>query len=392
MIHGRKGSIFVLMLTILFIFAVLPMLYFAVHTKSAKFEKSIGEKQAVLMETYEHGEVPLYYIDKSADKAYQESIDEIAISTGCGEFEGYPLLNTESKNCIPDLKAQIKSGFEERFISYLDNFPEKIPEIGYDYYIINESEETVFIGKAKKSLRMDIGGKDYNFAAEEVKFVEPPPIVEEPQEPIPQEPSAQEPSTSEPSSEEPIPPDVTTESPTLEGKCAYLIEYADKFVGCPYLLNCGYANYIACQYFPPNDCRIGLTCATFVGSVITQQLGFSSFSGHGATKCSSNSDKVIMLGSNVNTLKPGDVFQAGNNIGHTGMYAGTGTLSGEISYFGIRTCYEHFSPSPSGRNVFIHSIGNSDGGPPGVCYEYYEDLFAEGRNQVTQFCRLKACE
>jgi hypothetical protein len=384
----KKGSIFILLLTVLFIFAMLPLLYFAVHTKTGKFERNIGEKQATLLQTYEKGEIPLFYIDEAAKLAFREAVYEVyhdgGAGGGCGSYDGYVLLNDRTRSCYPDIKSRLKSGMLESLYGYLEKFPEKIPSIPYSIYLLDSGSGSIVEAKALKSLRMEIGSEPYNFVAEELQFTVPE-TPEDEEDDDDDEPPAD---IGDDDDFESDPPD---DGPS-EGKCGYIVDYAKQYLDCPYLLNCGYANYVACQYFPPNMCRpIGLTCATFVGSVYYFKEGVHLW-GHGATKCSSNPEKVTMLGTDVERLQPGDVFQAGHPIGHTGMYVGKGTLSGEVSYFGTRTCYEHFAPSSSGKHVFIHSIGNSDGGPPGVCYEFYEDLFAPGRNQVTQFCRVKLCE
>jgi len=382
----KKGSIFILILTFLFVFAMLPMLYFAVHTKTGKFERNIGEKQAVLLQTYEKGEIPLYYIEEAARLAYKETISAVfsrggTENPGCGTYDGYTLLNDRTKSCYPDMKSSVKSGVASRLTKFFDMFPEKIPVIPYNIFITEENGFPVVAGKSIKSLRMDIGSESYNFQTEEVRYTVP-------EQPIEEDENDSPPDVGDDDDFESGPPPNNPAS----GKCGYIIDYASQYLECPYLLNCGYKNYVACQYFPPGQCKpIGLTCATFVGSVYYFKEGIHLW-GHGATKCSSNPEKVSMLGTDVNKLQPGDVFQAGQTIGHTGLYAGRGTLQEEVSYFGIRKCYERFTPSASGRHVFIHSIGNSDGGPPGVCYEYYEDLFAAGRSQVTQYCRVNICE
>ncbi|MBT4350954.1 hypothetical protein HOD20_00360 [archaeon] len=167
----------------------------------------------------------------------------------------------------------------------------------------------------------------------------------------------------------------------------YLVEYAHKYVGCPYDLN-------VVKQSGPEGCRpVGLTCATFVSSVVIGKTSYSTFYGHGYQKCTVNVNegRAKMLGNNVEKLEPGDVFQAGGSpVGHTGMYVGKGKLSKPESYFGIRTCYRKFECDSEGEHIFIHSIGNSNGGQPGVCYESYKSLFNSGRYNNYQFCRVKA--
>ncbi|MBU0757988.1 MAG: C39 family peptidase [Nanoarchaeota archaeon] len=187
----------------------------------------------------------------------------------------------------------------------------------------------------------------------------------------------------------------------LTGDFVYMIEYAMKYVGCRYSLNNP-------QIYGPNNCNpVGLTCASYVQSVLSGASSIGSFPGSGCNMCTwgGNPGKVQMLGSNVDKLEPGDIFQAkttnrpcigtgqpNSHAGHTGFYVGKGILSNPVNYdlFGIsHTCYRKFEFDSNGEHVFIHSIGNSDGGQPGVCYEYSDGLLKSGNYDDIQFCRIK---
>ncbi len=45
---NKKGSVVIFILTMLFIFGVLPALYLVSHSKATQFEQAIGEKQLML--------------------------------------------------------------------------------------------------------------------------------------------------------------------------------------------------------------------------------------------------------------------------------------------------------------------------------------------------------
>jgi hypothetical protein len=268
------------------------------------------------------------------------------------------------------------------------NYPiEAIPKINYTYSLKQDQDKLQVIGKAQESLRIDISEKnDYMGFETDIAPAEKVaiPQVKTPEKPVQPAPVKQVPT-------EPI------SNPNSKYFCNNMVQYADQFVqkSCPYRLWCNWG--AGCVPANPNTCsQVGLTCATFVDSLTL--LNGVALWGNGGQVCKLNSGQVTILKKDVTKLQPGDIFQAGGEVGHTGMFVGRGKLGGteKVYFSGTRHCYTKYQYDPNGRYVFVHSIGNSEPfqegrGWPGACYEYYEDLFASGRSQVTQFCRLNVC-
>ena len=150
---------------------------------------------------------------------------------------------------------------------------------------------------------------------------------------------------------------------------SFITEYARQYLGCPYA-------YDPKGFLTPQNCGAGLTCATFVTSVLSYTCN-QMITGHGAAKC--DNPGVIRLGNDVNSLQPGDIFSYGyvdegsGKYGHTGLYMGRGYISGNV-----------FTPDPSGQPIFIHSYPG-----PGVSYSDYNWLKNHGPD--VRFCRVKSC-
>lgn len=387
LIKNKKGSPILLAMIVLAAFMALTWALVVLVGKD--MDRGIGAKQLNMLDTYQEGTELLFYIEQAAMYASEQSLFDLAYiggTSGCGATsEGYMLWNNKEKICFPT-EAEITAQLNWRVSSYLKPYLKEflgvsqnqfmdyelelvqddnleiagLPAYTIDLIMPTTYQDALLLNDAYQEAEVRLGSEveyysvSYNYG----DYLFDGPIN--------------------------LPP-------PNDGKCGHIVDYAYKFVGCPYALN-----YIA--ILTPNTCKNGgLTCATFVSSVILGKTSRNQFLGHGAIKCKKNAGTVIRLGTDVNVLQAGDIFQAGEYIpdvkyGHTGMYVGKGTLSFPKPYFeGLRTCYRIYQPDPNGRPVFIHSIGNEEMGQPGVCYEYYDDLFAPGRIQVTMFCRLKEC-
>lgn len=167
--NKKADSLFAgVLIAIIVVTLAFPVAKYITLTKESKFEWEIGESQLLLLNTYEKGEKVLFYIDQAGkialDKAYLEIVN---FDSNCGNFRGYPKLNTKNKECYPELKETIKKGFSTEFENQLNEFPEDIPDLGYEYYVV----ENQLVARSKNNLRMDISEEDtYNFKADKLSF------------------------------------------------------------------------------------------------------------------------------------------------------------------------------------------------------------------------------
>lgn len=371
----KKSEILLIGIVILFVTYVMFRLYFTTNMKINKFESIIGENQLKLIRTYQKGDKLLYYLDKSAQQSYELALYESIQSGfggGCMDYQGYPLFNDDQKECYPDIKENIKSNFEDNFDNYFEVYPNELIKPAYDYYIIENSE---FVAKSSEYLRMDIGDEDeFNVELSKIIYEEEkqnePNKPEEPGDPIIDTPPIEEP----------------TDIPKT--KCQFLVDYAKGYLGCPYSLT-------KVAVLTPDACySVGLTCATFVGSVVYYTLGSDQYPwGHGREKCEGSS--VTKIGTDVSKLQPGDIFQTElrkndgsfTAWGHTGMYVGRGYVSEPGGVF----CHKKYTPDSSGDYIFLHSYGWENLGEPGVCYESYSNLFIDNIFVLTSYCRPDKC-
>lgn len=376
---NKKAVLFFsIILSLLLAFVFIPWAMKVKISKQYQFNNQMAESPLLLLRTYEKGEKVLFFIDKSADLAFKESVDETYsngfISGDCGTYNGYKLLNTETKNCYPEITSVLKEVFVPKLYEYFDLYKEKIPRLGYSFFLTKIDGNISLTGKAESALRIDVSELEpLNFKLQDLEIEEV--IKTEPE----QEPEQQEPE------QQPTQQPVQT-----TGKCSFVADFAKQYIGCPYSLNYVYI-------LSPQNCYAGgLTCATFVGSVITYTLGSNNYPyGHGRAKCSNGA--VYQLGVNPAVLQPADIFATeyqrrdGSYTawGHTGMYVGRGYVI--PASYGGPFCYRQYTPDPNGDYIFIHSYGWQDMGQPGVCYDTYNNLFVGTQLKLTNFCRPKVC-
>ena len=363
----RKGNAFFWGTFVIMVLIFMGIILVQVNKKLYSFDHKIGYWSLRVMNTIEEGEKVNYYIDKSAELALRKTLHELALLAGkpsndCGDYDSYKLWNFNRDNCFPtdeDILTNIESDFVTYFETGLANYKEDFPVIDYRYSVVQEEDNLKIIARARESLRLEISEEDtYNFAA--ASFYES-------------------------GESEDL---VWDGGPIGEGKCGDLVDYAAKFIGCPYDLD-------VVAFSTPSTCRnVGLTCATFVGSVISSTLGLGAYPyGHGRQKC--DASNVQKIGKDPNRLHPGDLFSTeyrkidGSYTawGHTGMYVGKGHVSQPDGPW----CYRRFTPDENGEYVFIHSYGSQNLGKPGVCYDTYNHLFTSTTFILTSFCRLNQC-
>lgn len=384
----KRGDIyFGVILSLIFLTVILPLAYNSSLGIRNRFTKYIGESQVLLLKTYEKGERALYYIDRAAflslsSEAYKQALSGGANGTDCKRNGDYIIWNSKEKPCYPEKTAEnLIASFEKAFKEYLSAYPdEPIPELEYEYKLVQKENLLQIVGLSKSTLRIDIGENDnMNFRAEAIKE----PVKEE--EPVQEEPGP-----------EPEPGD---------WKCQTIADYAKKYIGCAYALDDLSGAYSPPEYcdrtFNKNSNGATYTCAGLTSSVV-YNLYHVYYNGNGRDKCEQS--EVHKIGTDPAKLKPGDIFASEvrcssgadwcrggyTTAGHTGIYIGRGSVSRNA--YGRITCYLDYKYDPNGEYVFIHSNGGSEHGQPGVCYATYSQLFQQTNVFVLKdFCRLNFC-
>lgn len=385
LIKNKKGSPILPILVVLVAFMALTWALVVLVGKD--LDRGIGAKQLNMIDTYQEGEEILSYIEQAAKYSSEQAVTDLAHISGTGccgaTSEGHILWNNKVKTCFPS-ESGITHRLNWKMNYYLEPYLKTIAgesvsdSLNYELKLV-QGDVLEISGLPSHTIDLVIEKSD-------LEYLTLNDVMDETEVRLGNEVEYY--SITYNYGDYLFDGPINLPPPNNE-ICGHIVNYAYQFAAaqCPYSLD-----YISFE--TPSSCRAhGLTCATFVSSVIVGSTDRQGFGGNGDMKCKQNAGSVIMLGKDVNVLQAGDVFQAGySSPGHTGMYVGKGILSGAKNYFSApRTCYMNYQPDPNGRHVFIHSIGDENRGQPGVCYEYYEDLFSPGRLPVTQFCRLKEC-
>ncbi len=375
---NKKAKIFLIGVVLIFVTYVMGRLYITSQNKINKFEALIGEEQLKILDTYKRTEKFLFYVDESAELALKDTINNIEQASFFDEecqtlssHPDYPIINY---GCNNNLKKIAEKKFTDHMNEYLDNFPEEVPDLTYGVYLFEDS----IVGKTSL-VKIDVRSDDiYNFDIDEVDYVE--------KEVTP----AQDDDQNNQNNNQNNQPQQPQQPIKSSGKCGFIADFAKKYIGCPYSLTEVYI-------LTPQTCwNGGLTCATFVGSVITYTLGQANYPyGHGREKCSNGA--VYQLGVDPRVLQPGDIFATeyqrrdGSYTawGHTGMYVGRGYVV--PSSYGGPFCYKQYVPDANGDYIFIHSYGWANMGQPGVCYDNFQNLFVGTQLKLTNFCRPRVC-
>ncbi|MBN2368472.1 peptidoglycan DD-metalloendopeptidase family protein [Candidatus Woesearchaeota archaeon] len=160
LIRTKKASNFIFQLTVFFIFLILPALFFVAHSKTSRFDQ-IGEKQVVLLDTYEQGELPLFYIDQAIKHMVNQEIYRLVSTSGglpgdCYLDNGYAVWNS---SCVPDVSQMgsiIKRRISDDLHGFFSAFPVSMPLPEYDLTVSSGEGTTKIIGKTGLFLRSDI--------------------------------------------------------------------------------------------------------------------------------------------------------------------------------------------------------------------------------------------
>lgn len=165
-INSRKALYFS-PLVVVIAFLTLSSAYVVLQSKASRVGGSsqIGSYQLGLFHVYEDAEELHFYIEQSAIYAARQAVYELGQNGGssqpseCGDISGYPLWNTQDKECYPDYEQEFITLFKANFNRYLENYPVEIPSLDYDV-TLEAGNQLIIKGIAGKSIVIDISEPD----------------------------------------------------------------------------------------------------------------------------------------------------------------------------------------------------------------------------------------
>ena len=167
MLKNKKGSFFTLIIVVLLV-VILTTAFFALRKKQDPSDKFIGERQYVLINTYQEGEKALFYIDQSAKYSSYQAIFELGQKGGhenfdCGTYHGYAVWatydgNKDIKECYPkNVEENFKSILNKRLDEYIKNHnQESFITIPLENYEIEIKGNLQIIGNAARKIEIPI--------------------------------------------------------------------------------------------------------------------------------------------------------------------------------------------------------------------------------------------
>jgi uncharacterized protein YvpB len=169
MMKGRRGNAFfwIPFIIMYIIFSVVVIVQ--LNKNISGIDSKIGYSSILVLNTIERGDVADFYIQQSAKRALQDTLYTLSDKGGtlagsCGEYDGYTLWNSETKDCFPSedgLKEAISNDFKTKMDWYLGLYPvENIPNLEFDYIVNSDGGTYKILGTAKKRLRLDISKDD----------------------------------------------------------------------------------------------------------------------------------------------------------------------------------------------------------------------------------------
>jgi len=161
MFKNKKSQFFMMILVVVTLISF-SVLYAVMISKVRLDDKTIGERQHMVLKTYLDMQSHLFYLDESADIASDQVLYELSKQGGiavseCGDYFGYNLWNKGDKDCRP-LKTE--EAFSTIFNQELDKHLLKydgieFPSNNYQCFTMNDR----FYCNAKKPLKIDMMDK-----------------------------------------------------------------------------------------------------------------------------------------------------------------------------------------------------------------------------------------
>ncbi|MBI2110230.1 hypothetical protein HYT51_00415 [Candidatus Woesearchaeota archaeon] len=134
----NKKGIFIVGLAVITLFIV-GIALFVFYTSEKKSDRAVfGEIQLDVIETYNAGERALFYLDRSAKYAADESLNQFYQESECGKYQEYSLWKYGSKDCFPDFAKLYNISFNKNLDAFLSSYSEaKFPISNYEVSIEN---------------------------------------------------------------------------------------------------------------------------------------------------------------------------------------------------------------------------------------------------------------
>ena len=125
-IKNKKGLDYGVMFSLVVLFALF-YLFVCLHGLTSD-ESGIGYAQLDLLSAAHESEKILFYIDQSAENAFDNTVYDLMSNggfykkSGCGIYKGYSIWQTKDKKCYPNLFSNFNRQFSDELNDYLQRY------------------------------------------------------------------------------------------------------------------------------------------------------------------------------------------------------------------------------------------------------------------------------
>lgn len=119
---------------------------YSLYSKINDVDKTLGDTQYKLLNTYDNAEKINFYIDEAAKRSGYKAIETLndnggVSSENCGVYFGATLLTNTETSCIPedsDVTPYFENEFNSEFMSYISQFKTYNINNQFNYYIVDD--------------------------------------------------------------------------------------------------------------------------------------------------------------------------------------------------------------------------------------------------------------
>jgi len=164
--RNKKSQVFSIMLVMITL-ALLLYAFVSFRTMQTKFDKSLGERQLEILETYQKGQNALFYLDSAADISAKEALYHVAENGGYNEFDkdmqidGYVFWRKGKKDNFPE-KKEVRKNIMGSTLDNFDNYL-NFKRLTLDYNVFISGNNISFYGSIPIYLNVLSGGRRYSW-------------------------------------------------------------------------------------------------------------------------------------------------------------------------------------------------------------------------------------
>lgn len=161
---SKKATMFLIPVLFGFLLALTLFLAKTYQSEVQKTSSFVGEKQLILMNTYQKTQHHLLYIDLASKYSSKSAVIDLAENGGfeneslCESFLGYNLYNNKTDICFPErLDSNFAFFFNNKLDNYLSSYKKAfLTKNNYHTSFIQKQNELDILGMAKDYLNIQI--------------------------------------------------------------------------------------------------------------------------------------------------------------------------------------------------------------------------------------------